>query len=359
MFNEYVVGSHLSFIRNPDYWGTTTINNKVYDDIPFVDELILPFVKDESTRIASLRTGKLDIYPRVPVKYEASLAGTSPDLVALKTLNNWQSLIAFRCDVEPFNNKKVRQAMMIALYLPAVSKAAFYDGKLYPWLMAEWSPNYVPLEEQGPGAQLLYDQNPELAKQMLSDAGYPDGFKVTAIAASAGGAWAEGGRKDLEILQMAAGYWKTIGVELKINVLEPTAYSAARWSAFEGFEVLIENAGNEAFFHPLAKYWAGVNPGPIEWLWNGSRLNIPAVNELYEQAMATIDSAERDIIWRKAADLVFDEAAYISLGAPYLMTYWWPWVKNYYGEQYSSRSGIAHLMAATWLDQDLKVEMGY
>jgi len=358
-FNEYVVGSHMSFIRNPDYWGTTTINNKVYDDIPFVDELVMPFIKDESTRIAALRTGKLDIYPRVPVKYEASLAGTNPDLVMLKALNNWQSLIALRCDAEPFNSKKVRQAMMIALDLPAVTKAAFYEGKLYPWLIAEWSPCFTPLEEQSPGAQLLYDQNPDLAKQMLADAGYPEGFQVTAIAASAGGEWAAGGRKDIEILQMVAGYWKAIGVELKIDVLEPVAYSAARWNPYEGFEVLIDNVGNESFFHPIEKHWGGWDPGPGEWLWNGSRLSIPEANELFEQAMSTVDSTERDIIWRKAAALLFDEVAYISVGAPYRLTYWWPWVNNYYGEQYSSRSGIAHLMAATWLDQDLKAEMGY
>jgi len=359
MFNEYVVGSHMSFTRNPNYWGTTTINNKVYDDIPFVDELILPFVKDESTRIAALRTGKIDIYPRIPVKYEASLAGTNPDLEVLKALNNWQSLIALRCDAEPFNNKEVRQAMMIALDLPAMNKAAFYDGKLYPWLIAEWSPDFTPLAKQPPGAQLLYDYNPDLAIEMLADAGYPDGFAVTAIAASAGGEWSEGGRKDTDILEMAAGYWKAIGVELKINVLEPVAYSTARWEPYEGFEVLIDNVGNEGFFHPIEKHWAGWDPAPDEWLWNGSRLNNPEANKLFEQAMSTVDSAERDIIWRKAAAILFDEAAYISLGAPYGLTYWWPWVKNYYGEQYSSRSGIAHLMAAIWLDQGLKAEMGY
>ena len=69
MVDEYVVGSHAKYLRNPNYWGTTTINGKVYDDIPFIDELVMPIIPDESTRIASLRTGGIDLTFVVSTKY--------------------------------------------------------------------------------------------------------------------------------------------------------------------------------------------------------------------------------------------------------------------------------------------------
>ena len=79
LVKEAVVGSHIVFARNPQYWRTTTIDGTEYA-LPFIDEMIMPNLPDETTQIASLRTGKLDIMGTVSVKYRETLADTSPDL---------------------------------------------------------------------------------------------------------------------------------------------------------------------------------------------------------------------------------------------------------------------------------------
>ena len=52
MVQEAVVGSHISFARNPQYWRTTTIDGAEYQ-LPFIDEMIMPNLPDETTQIAS------------------------------------------------------------------------------------------------------------------------------------------------------------------------------------------------------------------------------------------------------------------------------------------------------------------
>jgi len=39
--------------------------------------------------------------------------------------------------------------------------------------------------------------------------------------------------------------------------------------------------------------------------------------------------------------------------------YWWPWIKNYYGERSIGDGELATILAYAWIDQDLKAEMGY
>ncbi|GAI96674.1 unnamed protein product, partial [marine sediment metagenome] len=79
----------------------------------------------------------------------------------------------------------------------------------------------------------------------------------------------------------------------------------------------------------------------------------------YLEAEQTIDAVERDVIFRELFGIALDEIPYIPIGAPNYKTFWWPWIKNYYGEFEVSCWSDSHLMATAWIDQDLKAEMGY
>ena len=60
IIEEYVVGSHMAYKRNTNYWDKTTIGGKEYQ-IPFIDKIVVPIIPDDSTQVAALRTGKVDI----------------------------------------------------------------------------------------------------------------------------------------------------------------------------------------------------------------------------------------------------------------------------------------------------------
>ena len=76
MFEEYAVGSYMKFKRNPNYWKRWTYQGKEYK-LPFLDQIILPIIPDESTAISALRTGKLDIHHSLKPEYWANLRDTA------------------------------------------------------------------------------------------------------------------------------------------------------------------------------------------------------------------------------------------------------------------------------------------
>ncbi|MEK0326928.1 MAG: ABC transporter substrate-binding protein, partial [Nitrosopumilus sp.] len=79
MFEEYVVGSHMTYLRNPIWWQTATIDGVEYK-LPFVDKVIIPIMPDIATQIAAIRTAKLDWIEYVAAPYWESLISTAPSL---------------------------------------------------------------------------------------------------------------------------------------------------------------------------------------------------------------------------------------------------------------------------------------
>jgi len=80
-------------------------------------------------------------------------------------------------------------------------------------------------------------------------------------------------------------------------------------------------------------------------------------DELYDKAAATVDDAERKVMLEELFTIALDDAAYIPFAMPNQFCYWWPWVKNFYGETaYNWRNPPLDIL---WLDQALKADMGY
>ena len=69
---EYVRGDHTTYLKNPNYSRTVTINGKEYKT-PFIDKMVWPMITDEATQIASLRTGKVDWDTTVSPRYADTL----------------------------------------------------------------------------------------------------------------------------------------------------------------------------------------------------------------------------------------------------------------------------------------------
>ena len=117
---EAVVSSHIAFARNPQYWPcTTTIDGAEYA-LPFIDEMIMPNLPDETTQIASLRTGQLDIMGTVSVKYRETLADTSPDLQSQGWVEIWPVVVELN-----HNNENLANILQI----PALSASAWDGGR--------------------------------------------------------------------------------------------------------------------------------------------------------------------------------------------------------------------------------------
>lgn len=341
MFKERVVGSHVSYERNPNYWDTTTINGVVYDDIPFIDEFVYVGVPDFSTRIAALRTGKLDVFYTVPMDYVDTISQTNPEIIQEAWSMSRLDAISLRCDRPPFDNHEVRRAMMIALDLKAIARAVVGFSDIWGWPAGTTTAAYTPRDELPVRTRELYDYDPVKAKQILADEGYPDGFGGVEITIPPYSA-------QTEVATMIVAYWADIGVEATMKVMQEAALAALAPGVRDCTTVGIKTSLVLASLKNLY-----IMP-------NNAFYDNPEFTELYLKAESSRDEAEQNLLLKEPTIMALDSVAYIPIwNSDTRVSMWWPWLKNFYGEFAIGSWQPSYAMSTAWIDQDLKAEMGY
>jgi peptide/nickel transport system substrate-binding protein len=163
-----------TFSRNGSYWGKVDTN---------VDEVIFTPIGNDSTRVAALLSGEVDLMEPVPVQDVERLKSNA----ALKILQGPELRVIFlgmdqkRDELQfsnvkgknPFKDKRVRQAFYQAIDEDAIAKnvmrgAATPIGVMFPSQVKGYVPELA--------KRLPYD--PEASKKLLAEAGYPQGFEV-------------------------------------------------------------------------------------------------------------------------------------------------------------------------------------
>lgn len=216
ILSNFVSGSIVSYTKNPNYWAY----DERYPDnrLPYADALNVVYMGSTATEEAALRTGKIDIMPDVTWQDAATLRKSNPDLINGPEAAPGQDL-ALRVDEKPFSDINVRKALQLAIDLPAIAKG-YYGGTVSPTPVGLINPAYtgftLPYAQWPTELQQEYSYNPTKAKQLLTDAGYPNGFTVTCDAASGG----HGGFSDLQLLQVVQTYFKAINVTMNIQTYD-------------------------------------------------------------------------------------------------------------------------------------------
>jgi len=136
-----------------------------------IDKLVFAITPDASVRYAKLKAGECHV---MPYPNPADLQAMGKDL-ALKLMQQEGlnvGYLAFNTEKKPFDNKKIRQALNMAIDKKAIIEAVFQGaGKIAknPIPPTIWSYNQSTSD---------YPYDPAKAKQMLADAGYPNGFET-------------------------------------------------------------------------------------------------------------------------------------------------------------------------------------
>jgi peptide/nickel transport system substrate-binding protein len=344
--SDFVEGSHVKYVRNPNYWGTDTIDGVEYQ-LPFVDELVFPIIADESTRVANLRTAQIDWWFDVPLTFSESLARTSPGLTQDKYVA--QSVEILRINSHPgrlLGNKAVRRALMTGTDLQAVSDALYGAGEAvvhaYPLL---GNPAHVPMEDLPASVAELFDYDPSKARQMFADAGYAadaDGisFKTSLTIGTR--------PEERTIGALLADMWADIGVELELIALDDAAASAA-WGTMDYETALWPTSTGEIMVVDPDTYQAS-------WRW---WYEDEWWNEQIALAKLNPDPTARTAILEAVGLHLLDEVYSIGFGSPFLVSGWWPWLNNYYGGKDTGHNNHNPFLRTIWIDQKLKADMGY
>jgi peptide/nickel transport system substrate-binding protein len=343
MIKDYISSSIITWVKNPNYWGYDERHPE--NQLPYVDtwkQLIIP---DQSTRLAALRTGKIDILGNIGWEQAISLADTNPELQAL-VFEGGGTSVEMRVDKEPFTDIRVRKAMQMAIDLPTIAET--YFGGLTskePWglVSSELPGYYTPFNEWPEEVKAGYIYNPEGARQLLADAGYPNGFKTTCVATNT---------YDLDLVQIVQGYLEEIGVDVELQIMESGVYrNYVIAKKHEGLS-LSENIAMR--FHPDGCLIRRSSSSPM---FNYSCVNDPVYDEMYAKFQAATSEEECRVATREADDYIIANQWCIATPPRPSTTVFQPWLKGYSGEMLSE-AFAPPTYARIFIDQELKKSMG-
>ena len=210
ILTEYAPDNHYTFVRNENYYD--------YDErypenkLPYLDGITLQKYGDSTSIMSDFLAGKLDY-----ISQGANLSDS--EVTQLKNNASLQAFsypysangIGLKCNQEPFNDIRVRIAMQKAINLEEVATAYYgYDSLQLAGLWDAAAAGWSAVDDWD--AELLdeYTYDPEGAKALLAEAGYPDGFSFTVgIDAMA----------DVDLFELAKGYFAAVGINMEIQML--------------------------------------------------------------------------------------------------------------------------------------------
>jgi peptide/nickel transport system substrate-binding protein len=343
---DYTQGNSNTYEKNPVYWGRETINGKEYK-LPYVDKVIYRIIKDEATRTTALRTGKLDILEAVRWQDVESLKASAPQLKWNRWLATGGTFLAMRVDTKPFDDIRVRRALNLAVNKEEIIKS-YYNGnaELFAYPQHPTYGNYFqPLDQQPASVQELFKYDPEKAKKLLAEAGYPNGFTFKTQVCSCS-------PDHMDLLPLVAGYLEQVGVKIEVQTMEYGAFLSAMTTRTNAPGYFMNNGHT----NPTRSLHKSFVYGQV---WNPSQWNDPAYSRKMDAVYLERDEPKRVKMIDEMTTEIVDKAPYIWLPTPYLFTAWWPWVKGYEGELRAGAVRPGPIYARLWVDQDLKKKMGF
>lgn len=272
--------------RFDDYFGTPAkLQTVVYTIIP-----------EAASRVIALETGEVDVIDKPTDEDLARLEADTENYTVLRKPTISQRLFRFGCNDPIISNTKVRQAIVYAIDRQAIIDALF-TGSAYPSTapLAPVTFGYSDLGE--------IEQDLELAKSLLAEAGYPDGFDTKIVTT-------ERYQNGIELAEIISQQLAEIGINAEIEVWEWSALSAS-WNGITADE----------FDQPIFIMGAGPSmrdaDGGLRGLYTTSETGLndrnygfysnAEVDALIEQGMQETDQQKRVEIYKEAMEILYRE----------------------------------------------------
>ena len=162
-FTNWVQGDSITMTRNPNYWGTPAKLEKV----------TIKYISDPTAAFNAVMAGDVDAFPTFPAPENLAQFDADPRFNVIVGSTEGETILSTNNKMPPFDNVKVREALA-----HAIDRNAIIDGAMFGYgtpigtHFAPHNPAYVDLTG-------LSNYDPELAKSLLAEAGFPDGFTTT------------------------------------------------------------------------------------------------------------------------------------------------------------------------------------
>lgn len=295
-FEEWTPGDKMVVRANSNYWR----------EGPKIDTLTFKPVTENGARIAMLQTGEADyIYP-MPTEQVKSVEGDN-NIEIIEGQSTIARFAFINMTKDVFSDVKVRQAMNYAIDKDAYAKVV-KSGYAVPLT------SHVPstIEYQSP--QPEYEYNVEKAKELMKEAGYPDGFKTDI--------WAPNDTENMKGMQFISQQLAEIGIDVEVVPMEEGTLSDAiyspqtpeeskvnmwyvSWSAFDfdGATTRLFHSTNIPPTSPNVSYY----------------MNDEA-DKLMDAGATEVDPSKRAEIYADLQELIWNDAPWIFLGSDVLLS---------------------------------------
>ena len=298
---EHVKESYIKLVRNDEYWG----------ELPDAETVEFRVIANAATRTTALINGEVDFISNIPVMDVDRLKDasnvqviTNPSLscsyMGFDLLNEHGS--AGTDDPNPLLNVKVRQAIYHAIDIQTIIDTVM-NG--YATVANSYMPS-ICVGYNADAERPAYD--PELAKQLLAEAGYPDGFYLR-------DARSDSDMNADQVSQAIASYLEKVGIKAEVNLLPrasfyekidaenlQSSFFMSGWGDGSGEGMVIFN---DMLYTYDGK--AGMGEG------NRGHYSNAEVDALLDQASVETDQAKRAALVEQVDQIARDEAAYIPL----------------------------------------------
>jgi ABC-type transport system substrate-binding protein len=282
-------GERIDLVRFEDYWG----------EKPGVEGVRFLAVPEDTTRMALVETGEAHVAVRVPpqdvARIDANPNVTVQNVSGLRTI-----YIYFNQLMEPFDDVRVRQALNYAVDKEEIAEFVF-GGAVRP-SDAPIAPAIFGYSAVGP-----YEYDPERARELLAEAGFPNGLTIDF--------WSPTGRypQDIQVAQAIQGQLAEVGVTAEITSIDWAAYLVATAKPAAETDVPMALLGwgtvtGDADYGLYALFHSSQAPNP-----NRAFYNNPTVDALLDQARTSTDEALRTQLYADAQRLIWDDAAWLFL----------------------------------------------
>lgn len=278
---EWIQGDHATYTAVDTCW----------EGAPKTKNIVFKYIPEASARLVALQTGEIDVV-RTPATTDRFFIEADPSLKLIDMTGTNVRYIWFNHKVEPFNNPLLRKAVSYALDRDEIIAIVYMN------IAAE------KLETIGyPGQEFYtddvtkYEYNPEKAKELLAEAGYPNGLDVTLTCTTAATPKA--------VATAVQSQLAKVGINVKIDTLESATFNA---NTINGpFQFAVDGYG---------QWTVGMDAayrGCFYSTQNRCGITEAKVDELIDTALSEKDNAKRAELYKELQEFLMQDAAWYTV----------------------------------------------
>jgi len=285
-FESREPGVEIIVVKNEDYRE---------EELPYLDGINFKVFQDDDSRVFALESGQLDLIEYVPWKDMNRIVNDAA--LTLDVTTGPFMCLKFNVDREPFDDPRVRRAISYAIKRQPIIDAAF-EGRGQPlWGGVISSSSWAYNEDLSD----YFEYNPEKAKELIAEAGYPDGFSATLLSTST----YEMHSTTAEVVQAQL---LQIGLDIELNLVPwpERVQQRSDWNFDFSVDGLAGDYIDPDFYF---NYMYGEGPRYAR----APNFNDSRVNELLLEGRSTVDQEKRKEIYHELEERLLELSPWVFL----------------------------------------------